>query len=41
MPSEQNAGQDHNINVGDKSLKDMENFKLWLTKLTTQNCVHE
>jgi hypothetical protein len=38
---DQNAGQNHNIKIGNKSFGRMEQFKYFGTTLTNQNSIHE
>jgi len=41
MSQEQNAGQNHNIKIGNKSLERVEEFKYLGTTLTGQYSIHE
>jgi len=41
MSGEQNAGQNHNINIGYKSLQWVEDFEYLGTNLLNQKCMHE
>jgi hypothetical protein len=41
MFREQNAGQKHNMNIGNKSFESVAKFKDLGTNITNQNCVHE
>jgi hypothetical protein len=41
MSQEQNAGQNHNIKIGNKSLERVEQFKYLGTTLTGQNSIRE
>ena len=41
MSQEQNAGQNHNIKIGNKSLEVVEQFKYLGTTLTGQYSIHE
>ena len=41
MSRDQNAGQNGNIQIGNKSSETVERFKYLETTLTTQNCVLE
>jgi hypothetical protein len=38
---DENAGQNHNIKTGNKSLERVEQFKYLGTSLTNRNSVHE
>jgi hypothetical protein len=41
MPHYQKAGQNHSINMANRSYGDVARFRYFRTKLTDQNCVHE
>jgi hypothetical protein len=41
ISQDQLAGQNHNINIGNKSLERVEKFKYLGTTLTNQNSIHE
>jgi hypothetical protein len=41
MSRNQNAGQNHNMKIYNKSLERVEEFKYWGTTLTNRNSIHE
>jgi hypothetical protein len=41
MPQDQNAGQNHNIKIDNKSLERVEEFKYLETTVMNQNSIHE